>query len=46
MSKTVKIIIVVAVLAIAAFTITRCQFKATVNDQTIVDIDSAGGSAN
>ena len=39
MSKKVKIIILVAVLAIAALTITRCQLKATVNDKTIVDID-------
>ena len=39
MSKKVKIIILVAVLAIAALTITRCQLKATVNDQTIVDVE-------
>lgn len=39
MSKKVKIIILVAVLAVAALTITRCQLKATVNDKTIVDID-------
>lgn len=39
MSKKVKIIILVAVLAVAALTITRCQLKATVNDQTIVDVE-------
>ena len=39
MSRKVKIIILVAVLAVAALTITRCQLKATVNDKTIVDID-------
>ena len=39
MSKKMKIIILVAVLAIAALTVTRCQMKATVNDKTIVDID-------
>ena len=39
MSKKVKIIILVAVVAIAALTITSCQLKATVNDKTIVDIN-------
>ena len=39
MSKKVKIIILVAVLAVAALTITRCQLKATVNDQTSVDVE-------
>ena len=39
MSRKMKIIILVVVLAIAALTITRCQLQATVNDKTIVDID-------
>ena len=39
MSRKMKIIILVVVLAIAALTITRCQLKATVNYQTVVDID-------
>lgn len=39
MSKKMKIVILVVVLAIAALTITRCQLKATVNDQTIVDVE-------
>lgn len=39
MSRKMKIVILVVVLAIAALTITRCQLKATVNDQTVVDID-------
>ena len=46
MSKKMKIIILVVVLAIAALTITRCQFKTTVNDKTIVDIDSAANTAS
>lgn len=45
MSKTVKIIILVVVLAIAALTITRCQFNAKVNDKTIVDVDTGAASA-
>ena len=46
MSKKVKIIILVVVLAIAALTITRCQMKATVNDKTVVDIDTGAASAS
>lgn len=46
MSKKTKIIILVVVLAVAALTITRCQFKTTVNDKTIVDIDSAANSVS
>ena len=46
MSKKTKIIILVVVLAVAALTVTRCQFKTTVNDKTIVDIDSAANSAS
>ena len=41
MSKKMKIIILVVVLAVGALTITRCQLKASVNDKTIVDIDTA-----
>ncbi|MGN1368379.1 MAG: hypothetical protein ACI4WX_05900 [Aristaeellaceae bacterium] len=41
MSKKMKIIILVVVLAVAALTITRCQLKASVNDKTIVDIGTA-----
>ena len=39
MSKKMKIIILVAVLAIAALTVTSFQMKVAVNDNTIVDID-------
>ena len=39
MSKKMKIIILVAVLAIAALTVTSCQMKVAVNDNTIVDMD-------
>lgn len=46
MSKKMKIIILVVVLAVAALTITRCQFKASVNDKTIVDIDSTQNTAS
>ena len=46
MSKKTKIIILVVVLAVAALTITRCQFKASVNDKTIVDIDSTQNTAS
>ena len=46
MSKKAKIIILVVVLVVAALTVTRCQFKTTVNDKTIVDIDSAANSAS
>ena len=46
MSKKTKIIILVVVLAVAALTISRCQFKASVNDKTIVDIDSSANTAN
>ena len=45
MSKKTKIIILVVVLAVAAVTISRCQIKASVNDQTIVDIDTAASDA-
>lgn len=46
MSKKMKIIILVVVLAVVALTITRCQFKASVNDKTIVDIDSTQNTAS
>lgn len=46
MSKKIKIIILVVVLVVAALTITRCQFKTTVNDKTIVNIDSAANTAS
>ena len=46
MSKKMKIIILVVVLAVVALTITRCQFKASVNDKTIVDIDSTANTAS
>ena len=39
MSKKMKIIILVAVLAIAALTVTSFQMKFAVNDNTIVDTD-------
>ena len=39
MSKKMKVIILVAVLAIAALTLTQCQLKATVNDKTVVDVN-------
>ena len=46
MSKKAKIIILIVVLAVAALTITRCQFKAKVNDKTIVDVDTGAPSAS
>ena len=46
MSKKAKIIILVVVLAIAALAVTRCQFKASVNDKTIVDVDTSAASAS
>ena len=46
MSKKTKIILLVVVLAVAALTVSRCQFKATVNDKTIVDVDSAANTAS
>ena len=46
MSKKTKIIILVVVLAVAALTVSRCQFKANVNDKTIVDVDSAANTAS
>ena len=46
MSKKMKIIILVVVLAVAALAVTRCQFKASVNDKTIVDVDTGAAAAN
>ena len=46
MSKKMKIIILVVVLAVAALTVSRCQFKAKVNDKTIVDVDTSAASAS